>query len=370
MSRDYYEILGVERSSTQDEIKKSYRKLAMKYHPDKNPGDKVSEEKFKEASEAYSVLSDQAKRSKYDRFGHAGFQQSYGGGGPGGFHPGFDNVEDIFSSFSDIFGDFFGVGGPGGGRRNSQRQRRGADLRYMLEVTLKDVINGAEKDLEFDSEKSCAPCNGSGSEPGKPVETCPTCGGAGQVVQSQGFFSVATTCPACRGAGKLIRNPCKSCKGKGRVMDSKKIRVTVPKGVSTGTRLRISGEGEGGFMGATPGDLYVEIRVRDDQKFERQGDDLYMLQEVSYVEALLGAEMDIETFDGKKKTTIPPGSAPGQVLKMKGLGVPHIRGGGRGDLCLELKIKIPKKLTKEEEKLLREIAQVRGETVLDKKSFF
>jgi molecular chaperone DnaJ len=365
MSRDYYEILGVTKTSTADEIKKAYRKLAMKDHPDKNPGDRAAEERFKEASEAYSVIGDAEKRAKYDRFGKAAFNQ--GGYGGGGFHPGFDNVEDIFSSFSDIFGDLFGGGGQ---RRGGSRQRRGADLRYMLEVTLKDVINGAEKDLEFESEKSCSPCSGSGSEPGKPVETCPTCGGAGQVVSSQGFFSVATTCPACRGAGKLIRNPCKSCKGKGRVIDTKKIRVTVPKGVATGTRLRIVGEGEGGFLNGGPGDLYVELRVREEQNYERQGDDLYMRQEISYVQALLGAEIEVETFDGKKKTNVPSGSAPGQILKMKGLGVPHIRGGGRGDLCLVLVVKIPKKLTKEEDKLLREIAEVRGESVSDKKGFF
>jgi molecular chaperone DnaJ len=365
MSRDYYDILGVARTATADEIKKAYRKLAMKDHPDKNPGDKAAEDRFKEASEAYSVVGDADKRAKYDRFGKAAFNQ--GGYGGGGFHPGFDNVEDIFSSFSDIFGDLFGGGGQ---RRSGNRQRRGADLRYMLEITLKDVINGAEKDLEFESEKSCSPCSGTGSEPGKPVETCPTCGGAGQVVSSQGFFSVATSCPACRGAGKLIRNPCKTCKGKGRVLDTKKIRVTVPKGVATGTRLRIVGEGEGGFLGGGPGDLYVELRVREDQNYERQGDDLYMRHEISYVQALLGAEVDVETFDGKKKTNIPAGSAPGQILKMKGLGVPHIRGGGRGDLCLALTVKIPKKITKEEEKLLREIAQVRGEAVSDKKGFF
>lgn len=367
MAQDYYQVLGVDKNASQDEIKKAYRKLAMKFHPDKNPGDKAAEDKFKEASEAYSVLSDADKKSKYDRFGHAGFQ---GGAGGGGFHPGFDNIDDIFSSFSDIFGDFFG-GGMGGQRRGaSNRPRRGADLRYMLEVNLQEVISGAEKELEFDSEKACDTCTGSGSEPGKQPEICSTCGGTGQVVSSQGFFSVATSCPACRGNGKLIRYPCKSCKGKGRTLEDRKIRVTIPKGVATGTRLRISGEGEGGFLGGPSGDLYVEIRVRDDARFERQGDDLYGMLEISYVQALLGAEVEVETMDGKKKITVPAGTSQGQILKMKSLGVPHIRGGQRGDLCWGIKIQVPKKLNKDEEKLLREIAQIRGEGVLEKKGFF
>ncbi len=367
MAQDYYQTLGVDRNSSQDEIKKAYRKLAMKHHPDKNPGDQAAEDKFKEASEAYSVLSDADKRSKYDRFGHAGVQ---GGPGGGGVHPGFDNVDDIFSSFSDIFGDFFGQGMGGGRRAQGNRPRRGADLRYMLEVNLKEVIEGAEKELEFDSEKSCGICTGSGSEPGKQAETCPTCGGTGQVVSSQGFFSVATSCPSCRGNGKLIRHPCKNCKGKGRTLEDRKIRVTIPKGVATGTRLRITGEGEGGFLGGPMGDLYVEIRVRDDARYERQGDDLYSLLEISYVQALLGAEVQVDTMDGKKQVTVPPGTSQGQILKMKGLGIPHIRGGQRGDLCWGIKVQIPKKISKDEEKLLREIAKARGESVLDKKGFF
>lgn len=365
MARDYYDILGVEKSASQDEIKKSYRKLAMKFHPDKNPGDKAAEEKFKEASEAYSVLSDTDKRAKYDRFGHAGFQ---GMGGGGGYHQGFDNVEDIFSSFSDIFGDFFG--NAGGRRSSGNRSRRGADLRYMLEVNLKEVLDGVEKDLEFESEKSCKPCDGTGSEPGKQPERCPTCGGQGQVISSQGFFSVATTCPACRGTGQLIRYPCKTCKGKGRQLEQKKIRVTIPKGVSTGTRLRVSGEGEDGYSGGGKGDLYVELRVKEDSRFERNGDDLHGKVSVSYVQAILGAEVEVETLDGKKKLTVPSGTAPNNILKMKAMGLPSIRSGQRGDLCLHVDLTIPKKLNKDEEKLLREIAQSRSEEVLDKKGFF
>lgn len=365
MNQDYYKILGVERSASADEIKKAYRKLAMKYHPDKNPGDTQAENRFKEASEAYSVLGDQQKRAQYDRFGAAGVS------GPGGGHPGFDNVEDIFSSFSDIFSDFFGVGGMGGRGRARRGPRRGADLRYMLEVDLKDVITGTEKNLDFETDKSCGTCKGTGSEPGKMPQTCPSCGGAGQVVNTQGFFSVATTCPACRGQGQIIRHPCKTCRGQGRVSENKKIRVSIPKGVATGTRLRVAGEGEGGFQGGPDGDLYVEIRVRDSKDFERRGDDLYGFVEISYIQALLGAEVEVNTLDGKKKTAIPPGSAAGQILKMKGLGLPNMRGGSsRGDLCLKVKVQIPKKLKKEEEKLLRDIARLRGEEVLDKKGIF
>lgn len=363
MARDYYDILGVEKGASADEIKKAYRKLAMKFHPDKNPGNKEAEERFKEASEAYSILGDNEKRAKYDRFGHAGFQNM----GGGGQHPGFDNIEDIFSSFSDIFGDFFGQQG---GRRQGNRPRRGADLRYMLEVNLKEVLEGVEKDLEFETEKNCKTCTGTGSEPGKQPERCTTCGGAGQVVSSQGFFSVATTCPACRGTGQLIRHPCKTCKGKGRQLEEKKIRVTIPKGVSTGTRLRVAGEGEDGYLGGGRGDLYVELRVKEDSRFERQGDDLHGKVSISYVQAILGSEVEVETLDGKKKMVVPQGTAPNHILKMKGLGLPSIRTGQRGDLCLHVELSIPKKLNKDEERLLREIATARGEMVMDKKGFF
>ena len=365
MSQDYYSVLGVDRSSSQTEIKKAYRKIAMKYHPDKNPGDQAAEDRFKEAAEAYDILGDPDKRARYDQFGHSAFQQG------GGFHQGgFENVDDIFSSFSDIFSDFFGMGGPQGRGRRRNAARRGADLRYMLEVNLKDVISGLDKDLEFETEDNCGACNGTGSEPGHEPENCPTCGGAGQVVNAQGFFSVATTCPTCNGAGKIIRHPCKACRGKGRRSVSRNITVTIPKGVDTGTRLRVSGEGEGGFRGGSPGDLYVEIRVRDNEEYQRRGKDLYGDLKISYIQALLGADVDVETFDGKKRITIPEASAPGRVVKLSGLGVPDIRGGARGDLCLQLDVEFPKKLKKEEEKLLRQLAEVRGDDVSEKKGFF
>lgn len=366
MSQDYYEVLGVDRSASESEIKKAYRKLAMKYHPDKNPGDQAAEDKFKKAAEAYDVLGDKDKKAKYDQFGHAAFQ------GGGGFnHGGFDNVEDIFSSFGDIFSDFFGMGGGGGGRRRSSNgPRRGADLRYMLEVDLSEVISGTDKSLEFDTEESCDRCHGNGSEPGHDPATCPTCGGQGQVVNSQGFFSMATTCPSCRGSGKIIKNPCRTCKGRGRKPVSKKITVTIPKGVDNGTRLRVAGEGEGGLRNGPSGDLYVEIRVREHEKFDRHGRDLMGNLKLSYTQVLLGAEIEVETFDGKKLLTIPEGSSHGRILKLSGLGVPDIRGGARGDICLRLDVQFPKKLKKQEEKLLREIAEVRGEAVLEKKGIF
>ncbi len=368
MSRDYYEILGVDRSSTPDQIKKAYRKLAMQFHPDKNPGDKAAEDKFKEAAEAYGVLGDKDKKAKYDQFGHAAFQGSAGGNG----HPGFHNVDDIFSSFGDIFSDFFGMGGMGGGRNSRSRTspRRGADLRYLLEVELNEVIVGLDKNLEFDTEESCHRCAGQGSEPGSQPVSCHTCGGSGQVVNSQGFFSVATTCPSCRGAGQVIKNPCKECRGQGRKSVSKKITVTIPKGVDNGTRLRVAGEGEGGLRNGPPGDLYVEIRVRPHAQYDRQGRDLLGKLKISYTQMLLGTEVEVDTFDGKKLLNIPEGSQPGRILRMQGLGVPDLRGGSRGDLCLRLEVEFPKKLKKQEEKLLRQLAEVRGEKVTEKKGLF
>ena len=368
MNRDYYEVLGVSRSASDSEIKKAYRKLAMKYHPDKNPGDQKAEERFKEAAEAYGVLGDSDKKAKYDQFGHAAFQN---GGGFGG--QGFDNVEDIFSSFGDIFSDFFGMGGMGGGprsRRNRTGPRRGADLRYMLEVALDEVIKGTDKNLEFDTEESCNRCTGSGAEPGTEASACPTCGGQGQVVNSQGFFSVATTCPSCRGTGKVIKNPCRECRGKGRKPVTKKITVTIPKGVDNGTRLRVAGEGEGGLRNGPSGDLYVEIRVRQHPSYDRQGRDILGSVKISYTQMLLGTDVEVQTFDGRKKLSIPEGSQPGAVLRMRELGVPDLRSGTRGDLCLRLEVEFPKKLKKSEEKLLRELAKVRGEEVREKKGIF
>lgn len=365
-NEDFYEILGVARDADADTIKKAYRKLAMQFHPDKNPGDKAAEEKFKQAASAYEILGNAEKRAKYDRFGHAAFTQ--GGGGRAGFH----DVEDVFSSFSDIFGDFFGGMGARGGRGRSRTgPARGSDLRYICEIDLPDVIKGIEREIEFDTEESCKDCSGSGASKGSQAETCGMCRGSGQVVTSQGFFSVAATCPTCHGSGQMIKNPCGHCHGRGRMKSSRKIRVNIPAGVDTGTQLRLTNEGEGGFRGGPPGDLYVEVRVREDERFERHGLDLLGRLEVSYIQALLGAEMTVETFDGDKSLTVPPGSNTGDRVRLEKLGVPSLRNPGRGSIYYEIEVAFPKKLSEEEEKLLREIAALRGEEVLEsKKGFF
>lgn len=369
MQQDYYEVLGVARTASQDEIKKAYRKLAMQYHPDKNPGDAKAEDMFKKAAEAYEVLGNQEKRAKYDRFGHAAFQQGPGAGA--GFH----DINDIFESFGDIFGDFFG-GAAGGARRRAGNSgpRRGADLRYLCDVTLEQVVNGAEKEIEFETEDGCGTCHGSGAAPGSRPETCTTCGGSGQVVRAQGFFSLATTCPECRGEGRVVRNPCGDCHGRGRKPVKKKIRVTIPPGVDNGTRLRVSGEGEGGFRGGPSGDLYVEMRLREDPQFERRGRDLYQVIRISYLQALLGAEVEVPIVPekGKKKANleVPKGVQPGAHLKIEGYGVPDVRGRGRGDMYCKLEVEFPKKLKKDEEILLKQIAEIRGEKVLAKKAGF
>jgi molecular chaperone DnaJ len=361
---DYYEVLGCAKDADGDTIKKSYRKLAMQYHPDKNPGNKEAEEKFKQAAEAYEILGNAEKRQKYDRFGHSAFGQ----GGAG-----FQDVDDVFANFSDIFGDLFGGMNRGarGGRQRSNGPARGSDLRYICEIDLKEVISGLERDIEFETDEACVECAGSGAEKGSEAEACPSCRGSGQVVSQQGFFTVATTCPTCQGAGRIIKNPCKKCQGRGRTRVKRKIRVNVPAGVDNGTQLRVTGEGEGGHRGGPAGDLYVEIRVRDDERFERHGLDLLGPLGVTYTQALLGAELTIETLDGEEKVTVPAGTNPGERIRLEKKGIPSLRGGGRGSLYLEVQVEVPKKLTKEEDKLLREIAKLRGEEVLPaKKGFF
>ena len=364
MQSDYYEILGVDRSASADEIKKAYRKMAMKYHPDKNPGDKSAEDKFKEAARAYEVLSDQNMRQRYDQFGHQGVDGP-GGFGGGGFH----DIDDIFSSFGDIFGDLFGGGARGRRRRNGPQ--RGMDLRYYLEVDLEDVIDGTKKEISFDIDKNCDICSGSGAEPGTSPETCTQCGGSGQVVRQQGFFSMATPCGACQGSGQVIKNKCGDCKGSGRVPSQKNLRVNVPSGVGDGTQLRLTGEGEAGKMGGPPGDLYVEVRVRPHEEFVRKDIHLYGVKEISYLQALLGAELEVKTLRGDSKLTIPRGTNPGDVITLSGEGVPSLRTGRKiGDLHFEVRVEIPKKLSKAEEKLLREIAEEKKESVAAKKGLF
>lgn len=349
--RDYYEILGVAKDADADTIKKAYRKLAMQFHPDKNPGNSEAEDKFKEAAGAYEILSNGDKRAKYDRYGHNAFRN---GGGAG-----FQDTEDIFSHFGDIFGDIFGGGG-GRQRRTQNGPRRGADLRYVTEIQLKDVILGLEREIEFDTEENCKPCNGVGAEKGSQAETCGTCGGSGQVVRQQGFFAMASTCPTCQGQGKVVKNPCKSCKGKGRTKSHRKIRLSVPAGVDTGTRLRVTTEGEGGYMGGPNGDLYVEIRVKDHDNFERRGDDLFAELAVPYVQLLLGADIDVATVDARATLEIPKGTHPGDTVKLPNEGLPSLRGSRRGDIYYQIIPQFPEKLNKEEEKSLREIAKAKG----------
>lgn len=355
--RDFYEILAVARDADADTIKKAYRKLAMQFHPDRNPGNKEAEDKFKEAAEAYDILSNPEKKAQYDRFGHAAFGGS-GGRGAGGFH----NAEDIFSNFGDIFGDIFGgAGGGGAGRRQSrQGPRRGADLRYMTEISLKEVIEGLEKEIEFDTDDNCESCNGSGAERGSSPKVCASCGGQGQVFRSQGFFSVGQTCPTCHGRGQVVEKPCKPCKGRGRVKQHRKIKITIPAGVDTGTRLRVNGEGEGGYMGGGAGDLYVEISVKEDARFDRDGNDLLTEIKVDYLHLLLGGELEIETVNGSAEIEIPKGTQVGDRIRIPGQGIPSLRGNRRGDLFCQVGVEIPEKLTKDEEKLLRDLAKLRG----------
>ncbi|MES3039342.1 MAG: molecular chaperone DnaJ [Bdellovibrionota bacterium] len=366
--RDYYEVLGVEKTADSDTIKKAYRKLAMQFHPDRNPGNPEAEEKFKEAAAAYEVLSDAQKRAAYDRFGH----QAFGQGGFGG-QQGFQNAEDIFAQFGDIFGDLFGMGGqPGGrGQRRSNGPRRGADLRYIAEMDLKDVITGLEKELEFDTEDACGECDGNGAEKGSKPATCPQCNGSGQVVSRQGFFTMASTCPRCRGDGQIIEKPCKTCKGKGRTPSHRKIAVKIPPGVDNGTRLRISNEGEGGFKGGPAGDLYVEIRLREHDLFEREGEDLFAELSVPYVQLLLGGPLEVETLTGETEIEIPRSCQPGELLKISGQGLPSLKGSRRGHIFYRVKPVFPEKVSAKEEEHLQEIAQIYGiKTKPKKKGIF
>lgn len=363
MSGDYYQVLGVGREADQSTIKKAYRKMAMQFHPDKNPGDKVAEEKFKEAARAYEVLGNPDKRSRYDRFGRAGVDGPQSGGA------GFSDVNDVFSAFGDIFGDFFG----GGAQRSTQqrnRPRRGRDLRYLLEISYRDVMLGAQHKVEFLSELDCGACHGSGAKTGTEPEKCITCGGSGQVVRRQGFFSMATTCPDCKGQGWVIKDPCTKCHGRGRMEKKREMMINVPAGVDKGTQLRLSNEGEGGFLGGPSGDLYVEIDVREEESFRRQEEHLIGGVEISYLQALLGAEVNFQSVVDQEKVLIPRGTSSGDRIRLGGKGFPSLRGGRRGDLILEIEVKMPKKLGKKEEQLLREIAGSKGELVSEGKGLF
>jgi molecular chaperone DnaJ len=346
--RDYYEILGVARTATEVEIKSAYRKLALKHHPDRNPGDKVAEEKFKEAAEAYSVLADTDKRHMYDRFGHAGL----GGAATGGFDPSvFTGFEDILGGLGDIFGlgDMFG----GGRRRGPQR---GADLRYDLEISFEEAARGGETTIQIPRQDSCETCHGTGAAPGSKPVTCPQCHGRGQLRYQQGFFTVARTCGQCRGTGSIISNPCATCRGAGRVQKEKKLTVRIPAGIATGQRLRLSGEGEAGPGGGPAGDLYVVIHVQEHAFFQRDGNDLYCEIPLSFPTLALGGEITIPTLDGDEAFTIPESTQTGTTFRLRGRGMPDVSGRGKGDLLIAVKVITPKKISREQRRLLEQLS--------------
>ncbi|MFZ5620623.1 MAG: molecular chaperone DnaJ [Pseudomonadota bacterium] len=347
--RDYYEVLGVEKNASEAELKKAFRRMAQKYHPDRNPDDKTAEEKFKEAKEAYDVLTDARKRAAYDQFGHAGVDPSMGGGGPGGagFGAGGASFADIFG---DVFGDIFGGGRGGGG----QRVYRGADLRYNLDLSLEDAVAGTTVKIRVPTLVQCTTCGGSGARPGSKPETCTTCGGHGQVRMQQGFFSVQQTCPRCHGTGSMINDPCGSCHGHGRVRENKTLSVKVPAGVDTGDRIRLAGEGEAGENGGPPGDLYVQVRVKDHPIFKRDDNNLYCDVPISIVTAALGGELEVPTLDGKVLLKIPAESQTGKLFRLRGKGVKPVRGGPIGDLLCRIVVETPVNLSARQKELLQE----------------
>ena len=341
--RDYYEILEVSRTATDQEIKSSYRKLALKFHPDRNPGDKRAEDQFKEAAEAYAILSDGDKRARYDRFGHAGV------GGQQGFDPSqFTGFEDIFSGLGDIFG--FG----GGGRRAGPQ--RGADLRYDLEIKFEQSATGVETSIQIPRHETCETCKGNGAAPGTTPTTCPQCRGSGQLRYQQGFFTVARTCGQCRGAGKVISKPCQTCRGNGTVEQMRKLTVKIPAGIATGQRLRLAGEGEGGTLGGPPGDLYVVIFVREHEFFQRDGNDLHCTVPLAFTTLALGGEIKVPGIEAEQTVKVPESTQTGTTFRLRGKGMPDVSGRGHGDLLVTVQAVTPKKLNKEQKKLLEQLA--------------
>lgn len=348
--RDYYDILGVARSASAEQIKKAYKKLAIKYHPDRNKGDQDAVERFKEAAEAYEVLSDPDKRSRYDRFGHAGVKGAAAGGG-------FHDVEDIFEAFGDLFEGFGLFGGAGRARRRAGPQP-GAHLQASITIDLATAASGCERDVTVRRKKSCSHCQGSGTEPGTTPETCQYCGGHGQIVQAQGFFRMQTTCPACRGSGQVIRHKCTVCFGSGLEDEEATLQVKVPAGIDNGMQLCLRGEGHAGTRRGPRGDLYVEVRVKPHPLFERQGTHLMCRIPITYTQAALGTTVEVPLLKGSERLEIPPGTQPGEVLRLRGKGLPDLRGGRPGDLHIEVQLVVPKKLGEEHEALLRRLAEL------------
>lgn len=346
--RDYYEILGVEKGASEKELKKAYRSSAMKYHPDRNPDDEAAEEKFKEASEAYEILSDSQKRAAYDQYGHAGVDPSQGGMGGG---QGFGNFSDIFG---DVFGDIFGGAGGGGGRGRGG-PARGSDLRYTLELDLEKAVQGTSVKIKVPTLVHCNTCEGSGAKEGSKPTSCTTCGGMGQVRMTQGFFSVQQTCPNCHGKGSVISDPCRDCSGQGRVEETKTLSVKVPPGVDTGDRIRLTGEGEAGEGGGPAGDLYVQVSVKDHAIFEREGKNLYCEVPISIVDAALGGEIEVPTLDGRVKLKVPAETQTGKLFRLRGKGVVPVRGGVAGDLLCRVELETPVNLSNKQKDLLREL---------------
>lgn len=357
--RDYYEVLGVPRDAAPEQIKKAYKKLALANHPDRNPGDEEAVLRFKEASEAYEVLGDPEKRALYDRYGHAGVR---GGGG-------FQDIGDIFEAFGDIF-EGFGFGGFGRARSRN-RSRRGENLRVSISIDLLTAARGGTREIRFDRHTICSTCNGNGARPGTSPATCDYCGGHGQIVQSQGFFRVQMTCPACRGAGTIIRDKCPTCFGSGRQIEHVEREVRIPAGIDDGQQLRVPGEGEPGSAEGMRGDLYVEVRIEPHPFFRRDGRMLGCQVPISYTQAALGATIEIPTLDGVQELKIPPGTQPGEVFRLRGQGMPDLRGGRRGDLLVEVTIEVPRKLDPQQEELLRKLAELEQSHVNpQQKSFF
>jgi molecular chaperone DnaJ len=348
--RDYYEILGVERSADESALKSAYRKLALKFHPDRNPGDHDAEEKFKEAAEAYSVLSDSQKRALYDRYGHQGVQSA---GGAPGFDP------STFADFGDILGDIFGFGDifGGGGQRRRNRPQRGDDLRYDLDITLEDAWRGMTADIQIPRMDPCSKCHGTGAEPQDGLTVCPMCRGRGEVTYQQSFLSIRRTCQQCNGRGQIIRRPCQQCKGEQYVRSDRKLSIRIPAGVDTGTRLRVGNEGQPGHLGGPPGDLYVVLRVKEHPIFDREGNDLHCTVPINIAQAALGTEVDVLTFDGLQRVKVPDGIQGGSEVRVRGQGMPVLNGHGRGDLVVHIDVRVPSKLTREQRKLFEQLRE-------------